>query len=308
MRLTGPRGCTGSVRTMWTQRLSLAVRALPCLAFVSIAAAACGGPGAPPDERPGATQTEIAMTAYLGDLRTIPLAIGDWTGKVLFDTGGGLSLVTPAVADSIGCTPVGRLTGFRYDGESIHAPGCGVMVLASGSWSDSTELAVFDLMALLGDAPPLDGLVGLPVFEGRLLTIDLPQNRLLIEDPRPDGPGSNARPLQVRASRQAGGAGLDVFVAVRTPRGPIWLELDSGNIGPVLLAPHAAAMLGIAAETETPSPVRLDVVGLGEVELEAVVRDGIYDGLLNAAFFRQYVITLDLDGIRAWATPARRPS
>jgi len=281
------------------------MRMLLVLGFATIPVVACARSGTPQTTLPAAARTEIGLATYVGDLRTIPLTIGNWTGKVLFDTGGGLNLVSPAVADSIGCTPVGRLTGFRYSGESIHAPGCGVRSLASLSYTRNTELAVFDLMALLGDAPPLDGLVGLPLFEGHVLTIDLANNRLTVEDPRPDRPvPSNARPLQMRASRQAGGAALDVFVAVRTPRGLIWLELDSGNIGPVLLAPHAAEMLGLTADADTPVPVRLDVVGLGTVELNAVVRDGIYDGLLNAEFFRRHLVTLDLDGIRAWATPA----
>jgi hypothetical protein len=291
-------------RSMMDIRRQASMRVLSVIAAMAIAAGACNRPGSTPAGSRTAAPIEIGMTQYLGDLRTIPLTIGNWTGKVLFDTGGGFDLVTPAVADSIGCAPVGRLTGFRYNGEPIHAPGCGIISLASGSFAGSAEVAVFDLMALLGNAPPLDGLVGLPLFEGRLLTIDLANNRLIVEEARPDGPHvPDARPMQVRASRQAGGAALDVFVAVHTPRGLIWLELDSGNIGPVLLAPHAAEMLGIDATPETPLKVSLDVAGLGPVVLEAVVREGIYDGLLNAAFFRQRVITLDLDRIRAWATP-----
>jgi hypothetical protein len=250
---------------------------------------------------------EIVLTTYLGDLRTIPLRINGWSGRALFDTGGGLVLLTPAAADSVGCRPVGRLTGFRYTGERFDAPRCGTRSLASGSYSHATELAVFDLMALLGNAPVLSGIVGLPLFEGHVLTIDLPGNRLVIDEPNAlQGARGTALPLQVRVSRQASGSALDLLVAVRTPEGPIWLELDSGNIGPVLLAPHAARMLGLALSIETAAPVMLDIVGIGPVTLNAVERDGIYDGLLNSELFRKFVITLDLRGMRASASPVTR--
>jgi hypothetical protein len=47
--------------------------------------------------------------------------------------------------------------------------------------------------------------------------------------------------------------------------------------------------------------VTLSIEGAHEVVIEPEIVDGlIYDGALNTAFIRQYAITLDLAGARAW--------
>jgi hypothetical protein len=108
------------------------------------------------------------------------------------------------------------------------------------------------------------------------------------------------KPLSVRLSRQAGGAAIDLFVEVEAKTGTIWLELDSGNNGPVLLSKHAVSQLGLDTAQNNLS-VTLNIIGLGPVKTEAVVRDTIYDGLLNAKFLEETVLTLDLSAAKAWA-------
>jgi hypothetical protein len=53
--------------------------------------------------------------------------------------------------------------------------------------------------------------------------------------------------------------------------------------------------------SQTSQPVTLDVIGLGPVRNEAVVADLIYDGLLNARFLNDVVLTIDLASVKAWA-------
>jgi hypothetical protein len=107
-------------------------------------------------------------------------------------------------------------------------------------------------------------------------------------------------------SRQAGGAALDLFLEAETPAGSIWLELDSGNAGPVLISPHAMAQLRASLSPDEPRRIALDIAGLGSIPVDAVLKDLIYDGLLNATFLETIALTVDLAAERAWVAP-RKP-
>jgi hypothetical protein len=108
--------------------------------------------------------------------------------------------------------------------------------------------------------------------------------------------------LQARIARQAAGAALDVFVAIEGRHGPLWFELDSGNVAPVLIAPHAFAELGFSPPAAgATASVELPVRGLGTVKCDIVSKELIYDGLLNAEFCSRFALTFDLQGGRVWA-------
>jgi len=276
---------------------SLAVAALVLLL------ASCSGASAPtaPEAGPAAA---IPLEPYLGKLKTIEVELAGRERPVLFDTAGGVTLVTPEVAAEAGCEPFGRAVGFRHNGEPVSLERCrGLALSIAGRPTREDEVAVWDLMALLQGAPEVAGIVSLASFEGETITLDLAAGRLY----REAGAGlparlAGARPLEVRASRQGGGASLDLFVAVDSPKGPLWFELDSGALSPVLVAPHAAELLGLDLSADEPRPATLPVAGLGPVEVTAQEKpDLIYDGLLNAAFLEKIVITIDLDEIQAWA-------
>lgn len=168
------------------------------------------------------------------------------------------------------------------------------------------EAAIMDVMALLKGAPPIGGVVSLHTFQGGAFTLDLAANRLVVESRRSLAQRiAKAPQVSIRTSRQAGGATLDVFLAIDTPNDSIWLELDSGNAGPVLLSPHALTQLGLSLSGEQPRHVTLNVRGLGPTPLEVTAKDLIYDGLLNAAFLESVVLTIDLPTGRAWAVRRR---
>lgn len=246
---------------------------------------------------------EIPLHPYVAGLRTVDVEIGGRSYPMIFDTAGGINLVTPKVAAEIGCEPFGRLTGFRHNGDLVSSKRCGAMPMSAGSWvPTAAEVGVFDLMALLEGAPEVGGLVGLPLFAGRAVTVDFARNRVIVESAESlETRKSDMQPLEIRDARQAGGAALDIFVAVETEAGKIWLELDSGNAGPVMLSPHALKQLGIDIQPEETSAVTLPIAGLGPVSVQARNHDSIYDGLLNRAFFESMIVTLDLRTMRGWA-------
>ena len=246
---------------------------------------------------------EIAMRPYIATLRTVSVTVGRETLPFLFDTGGGFTVLTPETARVAGCTPFGRLTGFRSSGERLDLPRCGPVKLVVGDVPLVGEVAVLDVMRLLEGAPTIGGILSLQSLEGRAFTLDLSGNRLVLETRDSLAARTAGRsPVAVRLSRQAGGAAIDLFLEVSAPGGSLWLELDSGNAGPVLLSPHALTQLGITPKGDEPRRVTLDVRGLGPTAVDAVTKDLIYDGLLNARFLESVVISVDLASGRAWIT------
>jgi hypothetical protein len=251
-----------------------------------------------------APQAEIVLRQYVGPLKSIQVSVGGETLPFILDTGGGFTIVTPEVAKKTGCVPFGRLTGFRHNGERIETQRCSKTTFGLGGMNVAVETAVYDLMAVLrqsGDLPLVGGLIALNLFEKIPITLDYANEKLILESPASFQEQINGmKPLSVRLSRQGGGASIDLFVEVEAKTGTLWLELDSGNNGPVLLSKHAVAQLGLDPAQNNLS-VMLNIVGLGPVKNEVVVSDTIYDGLLNAKFLNETVLTLDLSAGKAWA-------
>lgn len=259
------------------------------------------GQGAPATKL--AAPCELVLTPYVGLLRTVVVKSGAYEAPFLFDTGGGGTVLSLATAKTLALTPFGRGTGFRHDGGRVDGRRAGPVELVLGSFSRRGEVGVLDVDALLAGLPPVGGIVSLETFAGRALTVDLAHERLYLESAETLRERTKGAPeLAVRVGHQAAGASLDLFVAVEGEHGWLWFELDCGNLAPVLLAPHAFVELGLE-----PLPVgkngtaELPIVGLGLVPCEVQCKELIYDGLLNAAFFSRYAVSLDLAAARAWA-------
>ena len=265
--------------------------------------AGCAGRGATPagsaDE---SDPTTLALRPLVDGLYTVDVEVGGETRRFLMDTGAGITVVTPEVARSVGCTPFGRVTGFRSSGERLDGPRCSAVEMSLGAIEVGPEAAVIDLAALgLGG---LGGILSLQTLEEHVLTLDLASQRLTIESGRSLAERiAGMQEISVRAGRQAGGAGLDYFVEVESPTGNLWLLLDSGNTQPVLLSPHALQQLGTDIPANEVRPVSLVVSGVGPIVVSATRSERIYDGLLNAAFMTAHTITFDLPNQRAWVGP-----
>ena len=266
--------------------------------------AACATPPSPAEPGP----YRVPLEPFLGTLRSVEVEVGGAQHAFLFDTAGGATLLTPRLAAEVGCKPFGRVTGFRHSGERLDLPRCGAATFNLGGYEARVESAVFDLMALLPDGvPELGGIIAIQTFEGRPWTLDLSRNEFIIENDASLAVRTVAmKEIGVRSSRQGGGGSIDLFMRVDATPGALWLEVDSGNAGPVILSPHALPALGIDT---TPGPdetidVVLPIAGYGPVKVNAVVKDTIYDGLLNAAFLDQHVLTVSADLQRGWLAPA----
>ena len=280
---------------------------LPVLgtALFSLVASLRGPLDAPPACRPDAP-IELKLAPYAGVLRTVDVRIGELTAPFLFDTGGGGTVISLATADAIGCTPFGRGTGFRHDGGRIDARRGGPIEMSLGSFTRRGEVGVLDLDAWFAGMPKVGGIVSLETFAGRAVTVELGRERVFVETPASlETRRQKGRELESRLARQSAGAALDVFVAVEGAHGPLWFELDSGNVAPVLIAPHAFAELGLAPPAgDATAGFEVPVRGLGAVKCTVAAKEMIYDGLLNAEFCRRFALTFDLASGRTWAAPS----
>jgi hypothetical protein len=258
---------------------------------------------AAPTDRPAT----IPLSTYIGPLRSMAVTVAGQARPFIFDTGGGETMVSPAIAAAIGCRPYGRAVGFRAGGDQIAFEYCDNVLLRFGDVAVAHErVGVFDLKAFLpADLPPAEGVVSLRSFRDRPVTIDLAKGSVTVETAatlaaRIEG----MRPLTIRVATGPTGAETTVYVGARMGGQRVWLLLDSGNGGPVLVAPHVAQGAG---HREGDAEAAIEFDGLGPRRLPVATRPMIYDGVLNAAFMRDWIVTLDLGSHRAWATPAPVP-
>ena len=255
-----------------------------------------------------ATPTPLAiipLETYLENHTAVHATVGGQPGTFLFDTGGGVSSISPALAQKIGRQPWGLITGFRMTGERLDLPHCdNVQFELAGQKFVAPEVGVLDIMKLVGpDAPPLDGTLGLDIFAGKVITI-IPRKSIVLESP-----GSlaariaNAKELPVRLVRDVQGVALPVDGAVRTSAGMAWMELDNGNNGGFAVANHIAPLLGLHPDAPKQEMVQLTLANGIMAKGLAITGNFIMDGNLGAPFLNQWILTLDLEEGRAWLSP-----
>ncbi len=255
-------------------------------------------------------------------LKTVQVKAGTKTLPFLFDTGGGLTVITPDVTSVLGCEPFGQVTGFRADGEKISLPRCGPVTLRLGDYAARGEVGVFDLMGLIRGQveqarkqghdvpmpPTLGGLVGLASFKNRAVTLDYAHGRIIVETPASLRKRiASMQPIRVRVVTEASGS-MAVFAQARARTGTLWMELDSGNNGPTFLAPHAVTQLGIKLPEGKTKSMQLALTGFGKVPVKVSRRTMIYDGQLGIGMIDDYVWTIDLEHGKAWIKPADQES
>jgi hypothetical protein len=249
----------------------------------------------------------IPLAPYAGGPQlTLTVRSHGHDAVMLFDTGGGITVVTPQFAQALGCKPWGQITGFRMRGDRTDTPRCDDAVLQVGGLRVTAPSAgVFDFAKVLPkDAPPLDGALAMDAFAGKTITLDPTRRRLFVESPASlKARLRGAIEVPVRFTRDAEGLALTAMVAVPTPQGRLWMELDSGSDGDVIVGRHAAAALGLDPGSAKAQPFTLTLAEGAKVHTTAIVRDLIMDGNIGAPVLKTWVITLDLAHQRLWLTP-----
>jgi hypothetical protein len=224
-------------------------------------------------------------------------------GLFLFDTAGGITLLSPEYARKVGCKPWGRLVGHRMMGERLDTPRCDdVPITLGGMTLKAPVAALLDVTKLLPEgAAPVEGSIALDLFAGRAITIDFPGQRLLIESPASlKERASRAKQLPALLSRELQGRALAMSVGVPSPDGPVWMELDTGNGGSLLVAKPYAALFGLDPAEEGPQAADFAISPDFRAKGTAFAPDMILDGNLGMPFLRDKVVTFDLATGRLW--------
>lgn len=250
----------------------------------------------------------IALSPYLGVLWSFEAELAGKRQTFLFDTGGGITAITPESAAGIGCTPWGQLSGLRMRGDRIDMARCDdVAVTVGGVTLTAPTAGVLDFSKLLPrDAPPLAGSVALNSFAGKVVTIDLAHRQIVLETAESLKQRiAGAREVEIHLAGEVAGHAVTPFLALQTPKGKIWMEMDTGSNSSVILASHNAALFALPPDSKEAQ--RFEGTLVGNVPLaadDAHTMPLALDGNIGAHILRQWIVTMDLAHGRAWIAPA----
>jgi len=277
----------------------MALAPMLSLAAVALAATLCG-PSPPSANVAG--EVSIPLEPYAGRLVTVAVKVGPEQLRLLLDTGGGQTLVTPQVAKRLGCSRHGRSVGLRMTGERVEFQLCDAIPLEIGGRRlRASPMAIWDVMAALPkELPPLDGVLALDRLADQPFTLDLAGLTLTLESPTSlERRVVGMKRLEARAATGLSGADLTVFLHGSLGQ-PGWFLFDSGNLDLTQVAPHMLPSSGAS-----PSSGVLTLDGLPSVEVATRVREILYDGVLSESFLRGWVWTFRLATGEVWAAAAR---
>jgi hypothetical protein len=255
-------------------------------------------------------QTVLKLDPYEEKQLSLPVEAGGVKGRLLFDTGEGVTMISPSLAKAAGCEPWAHLSAFRMGGERLDAPRCDDFRLKTSIGELRTRSTlVYDLAEIIGkDAPPLDGALGLDAFEGQAITLRLATRQVVVETPASlKARTAKAIPVPIRLVRDAEGTALVVNLGVPTPKGVAWMELDSANKGPTIFISQALApVFKLDPGTREKQDVAFDIApGVAFKGQARVFPNMTLDGNIGMQLMNDWDVTLDLATGRGWLSPAR---
>ena len=222
-------------------------------------------------------------------------------GDFLFDTGGGVTLVTEEFSKGIDCKYWGRSTGYNMFGKKGEGPHCDDVPISAGVVPlTPVNIGKMDFTGMFpGDRAP-DGLLSLDAFDGKAITIDQKAATLTIEtDKSLKKRVRSMTEYPFRLARECSGRCLSAFLGVRTPDGMTWLNIDTGAGGVSLISKEYAPTFGLDPEKKE-QHLNFKISPQITIGGPVMVTDMIMDGNLGQPFLAQYVVTLDLKNGRLW--------
>jgi hypothetical protein len=243
----------------------------------------------------------IKLERFRKALWKVNLTVKGKPGAFLFDTGGGVTLLTEEFSKGIDCKYWGRNTGYNMFGKRGDGPHCdGVQLIAGDVALTPVNIGKIDFGGQFpGDKDP-DGLLSLDAFDGKIITIDQKAATLTIETEQSLKKRiKSMKEYPFRLARECSGRCLGAFLGVNTPDGMTWMNIDTGAGGVSLISKEYAPSVGLdpnKKEQQLNFQLSPDVIIGGPV----MVTDMIMDGNLGQPFLSKYIVTLDLLRGRMW--------
>lgn len=214
------------------------------LAFV--AAASCARPA------PVAVQDLPSRSApfdYVGQswMRFDAKVAGAST-RMILDTGGGITVLSPALCARVGCVPDGTHTGKRMSGQDIRVPMVRVSSLEiAGQHVTNARVGVLEAVGLLHPELGVEGFAALDLFRDQAFTFDYAGRRLVLEDEASSAARRAAGlAVQVRVENEGPSTVVYLPLALAPSSAPLEMEVDSGSRD-MILDERFMAALGIDA-------------------------------------------------------------
>ncbi|HWJ94889.1 MAG TPA: hypothetical protein VNT33_09215, partial [Telluria sp.] len=236
----------------------------------------------------------------------IHATVGGVKAKFAFDTAAGMTVLDENFVKQVGCRQRQRVVGHQMMGQRMDSAYCENLPveLDGGRYKATAGIAVVADMNKIYQAQvePIGGLLGLDIFDGKTITIDFPGRRLIVESPASAAerqlPGAE---LKASMAREIQGRTLSVSVAMPTADGTVWMELDSGNGGTVLVSKPFARLFGLDPDKDKPQKIDFTLPnGLRVTSDMAFAPDMIIDGNIGMPFLKDVVLTMDLRAGRVW--------
>lgn len=243
----------------------------------------------------------IKLVRFRKALWKVHVTVKGKEGDFLFDTGGGVTLLTEEFSKGIECKYWGRNTGYNMFGKRGDGPHCDNVQLTAGDFAlTPVNIGKIDFGGQFpGDKDP-DGLLALDAFDGKAITIDQQAATLTIEtETSLKNRVRSMKEFPFRLARECSGRCVSAFLGVNTPDGMTWMNIDSAAGGVSLISKEYAASVGLdpaKKEQQINHQIAPGIVIGGPV----FVTDMIMDGNLGQPFLSNYTVTIDLKQGRMW--------
>jgi len=252
------------------------------------------------------SQDTIFLEKYVYNLKKVTVTIGSSSYSFLFDRGGGETFISPEIARRLGKTCYGNSTGFRMSGEMIRYGKTDSVSLNIGSTPiNHSTIGVWDVMSILPkDLPKLDGVISLKSFHDKIVTLDLANNRIILETP----PSykkliKNKTILQSRFANGPDGNELTIFLGIPNKNRLYWFLFDSGNLDNLFLSHNTAYEWGLQKDTLALQKElgSLSIqIGNKQIKSEASSEAIIYDGSLNFSIISSSTFIINFHTKQVW--------
>ena len=252
------------------------------------------------------SQDTIVLKKYVGNLKKVNLSVNGKSFCFLFDTGGGETFISPEVANYLNKTIYGNATGFRMTGEAINYRKCDSVLLTVNSTKlFHPSIGVWDISKVLPkELPKVDGVLSLKSFSDKIITLDLANDRIILETPV--SWLRKIKKMTLLNSRFANGQDgneLIILLGILRQRHLYWFLFDSGNLDNLLLSHSTAAEWGIQRDTITQRSEAGTVtirIGNKNFSHEASARSLIYDGSLNYSIISKSEFLINFSKKQIW--------